>query len=358
MARIPHSMGDYAGREPEGAFESVAPLDVEALQSLVVDANRQRRPIRIRGNGHSMNGLAVPRQGELVITMEHFCRFRSADRRTVTVGAGAAVWDLHRALHAYDLGLLVYNDGNAAAPSVGGFMAAGGFGAASHRHGGFWNTVLEVTLITGAGEIRVLRPDDPEFPWLFGSMGQLGIAVDLKLKVEPLRRGGSAPHHPQGSPSPQLHDERVHRSHPVWPPVVWFTVLVPLERGKEARDRLTRIGVRHRHAWCGLWPYSYLLRFCGFNPPLVHHHQGPLCAVGIWGHAGRRGFDWPAVDAIDAAVGELVASEPEYRRYVQAERTSSDFDYANCFGESVFQRFRHLKQQLDPLGLLVPGVFR
>lgn len=49
---------------------------------------------------------------------------------------------------------------------VGGVLSAGGLGGATHRHGLVADQVLELAVVTGAGEHRVCSPGrDPEL-WL------------------------------------------------------------------------------------------------------------------------------------------------------------------------------------------------
>jgi hypothetical protein len=119
---------------------------------------------------------------------------------------------------------------------------------------------------------------------------------------------------------------------------------------------LIGIGARHREAWLGRWPYTYVLPFRHFNPPLIHPYQGDLLAVGIWGGRPSGGFHGPALDAMEWEIGQLLESYPHYRRYVQSEYLTVDFDYGRYFGDRIFGMFRELKRRQDPLGLLVPGV--
>src|SRR3546814_14173787 len=53
----------------------------------------------------------------------------------------------------------------------------------SELHGGFWEHVLSVTLIDGNGRIREIVETDENFPWLFGSFGQLGVLFEAKLRL-------------------------------------------------------------------------------------------------------------------------------------------------------------------------------
>ncbi|WP_394827349.1 FAD-binding oxidoreductase [Pendulispora albinea] len=331
------------------AYDAVEPADLHALRAAVAWANEHRVPVRIRGNGHSMNGASVPRANELYVSTKACRHYRFEEEETITVGSGAAIWDVRATVEAHGFELLVYNDGNAAASTVGGFLSAGGFGVGSARHGGFWETVKEVTMVTGDGRIRRFSRCHEEFQWLFGSMGQLGIAFEVKLRIRSNPRLPPRPY-PMGkegvvAESP-TDDTRIN----------WYTLFVPEADWIDAGKRIIAIGAKHRRAWRPRWPYVYSIVFRRFNPPLIHPAQESLKAVGIWGKPHAKGFDLEAMRAIEQEVTELALSNPRYRRYIQAELLPKDFDYRRYFGDAIYQRFMDVKKSLDPKGLMVPGV--
>src|SRR4051794_19482677 len=87
-------LSDYGGwPDSRARYILVEPSQLEDLQTAVLWANHKQVPIRIRGNGHSMNGASAPRADELLISMRKCRHFRFEEEGTITVGAGAAVWD-------------------------------------------------------------------------------------------------------------------------------------------------------------------------------------------------------------------------------------------------------------------------
>lgn len=339
---------DYGGHRSSVPHRAVVVRELAQLQNLMRGASEHRQSVRIRANAHSMNGLSIPRTHEILLLMHECCHCRRDNEHAIMVGAGAAVWDVHALLMRYGHGLLVYNDGGAAASSLGGYLSAGGFGQSSARHGGFWESVLSVKLVDGLGNIHDIDRNDPRFPWLFGSMGQLGVVYELTLRTQPARSTSATSMPGQG---------RIARSHHSWEPILWHTLFVPQAEWKIARERLIRIGVKHRAAWRGRWPYAYAIPFKTFNPPLIHPHQDDLAAVGIWGDPHRDGFNWSIIHQMRADITELVAENPQYRRYIQTEFTPKGFEYADYFGKAVFGQFLELKQVMDPVGVLSVGVF-
>jgi FAD/FMN-containing dehydrogenase len=345
------SLSDYGGwRESTARYLLVEPSTLEDLQRAVLWANDSRVPIRIRGNGHSMNGSSVPRANELLVSMRQCRHFRFEEEGTITAGAGAAIWDVNAAAREYGFRLLVHNDGDSAASSVGGYLSAGGFGEGSGSFGGFWETVNEISMVAGSGRILRITRTDPEFRWIFGSMGQLGIAFELKLRILPCAQSVR--------PYPAGVNGLVERSEPQWQPLLWYTLFVPASECTDARRKIIAIGAKYRHAWRGRWPYSYPIRFGRFNPPLIHPLQESLMAIGIWGTPHSGGFDREAVAAIEMKVDQLAAANPRYRRYIQSELTPRGYDFERYFGGEVYSGFAAIKRAMDPMGIMVPGLLK
>jgi FAD/FMN-containing dehydrogenase len=344
-------LSDYGGsRKSTAHYLLVQPSNVEDLQAAVLWANDNQVPIRVRGNAHSMNGSSVPRADELLVSMRQCRHFRFEEEGTITAGAGAAIWDVNAVARDHGFSLLVYNDGNSAASSVGGYLAAGGFGEGSGSFGGFWETVKEISMVAGNGRILHLTPADPEFRWIFGSMGQFGIAFELKLRILPCAR--SVRSYPAGLSG------LVKRSEAQWEPILWYTLFVPASESTQARRKIIAIGAKYRHAWRGRWPYSYSIRFHRFNPPLIHSLQESLTAVGIWGTPHSSGFDHEAITAIETNVDQLAAANPRYRRYIQSELTPEGYDFECYWGPEVYSGFAAMKRIMDPMGLMVPGLIK
>ena len=308
-----------------GTWREHALHGVEQAAELLREAHERGIPVRIRGRAHSMNGTAVPRDGELLLTTDSLSHFAFEEEGTVTVGAGAAVWDVDRMLETHGFSLLMCNDGGAAASSVGGFASAGGIGERSWLHGGFWETVAELTLVTRDGAVLRCTPEHPLFRWVFGAMGRLGVIVEAKLRIEPL---GSRPY-PMGVRG------TIARSEPQWPHDVWLTLFVPPPLEDAARGAIADLGRRHRHAWTPRHDFRYFIRFLTFNPPLVYPRNESFVAVGLWGTAADD--DFPALRALERDFAALAASHPSYRRYIQTELTFEDVDYPAYFGSEVWE---------------------
>ncbi len=349
-------IADFSGlRWSAEGYSEAAPRTPDELCRIVEAAYREDRPIRTRGQGHSLNGSTLPLGNELLVRTSELREVHFAARGTVTVGCGTVLWLLQSALRAHGFDLPVLNDGYPG-PTVGGYIAAGGFGPNSGIHGGFWNNVVALKFVDGTGRLREVGASETLFPWLFGSMGQLGIFVEATLAIIPLE-GPAA--YPAGKRlvAPQLAelhiplqfaprgDERL----------FWFTLFVADEELADAQRDLRALEARHGGALRFAERYCYPIRHRGLVAPLVYPYLRPFTATGAWG--------WLS-DASPAAVARLLefdrgfdalAAKPGYRRYIQSELPSSPQIYAQCFGPSVYGDFQKLKSELDPKSLLNRG---
>lgn len=342
-------LADYGGLvESSGDYHRAMADDLRSLQAAVLEANRSGTPIRIRGNGHSMNGTSLPRAGELLISSDAFCHFRFDQPGTITVGAGVAVWDVDRFLRQHGYRLLVVNDGAKPASTLGGYLSAGGFGASSAVEGGFWETVTAVTMVTGDGRIITSRPDQPLFPWLFGSMGQLAIFHEVTLRVAAVDGVTKYPLGLSGHIAP---------TSAVWEKIAWFTLFAPARQRQPALRLLMEFERSHDHAWRRRPLYLYEIAFRTFNPPLIHPRQEPLIAAGIWGTPNAAGrFEAAKMTGLEADFMVLVHCHPDFRRYLQTEMTFHPEALRLNLGAAAYARFRELKRHFDPNHLLTRGI--
>ena len=74
--------------------------------------------------------------------------------------------------------------------TVGGAISGGGIESSSFRHGFVHETVLEMDILTGAGEIVICRPDNAHADLFFGfpcSYGALGYCLRARIRTMPTR---------------------------------------------------------------------------------------------------------------------------------------------------------------------------
>ncbi|WP_437727596.1 FAD-binding oxidoreductase [Sorangium sp. So ce861] len=347
-------------RQSADTFCEVAPASSAELADAIGTAHRHGVPVRIRGQGHALNGASLPAAHELLLRTERLGDVRFETEGTVTAGAGVVLWSLRNVVERHGYTVPVVNDGHAG-PSVAGFVAAGGFGPGSNLHGGFWENVAALTLVDGTGRLQHVDRHHALFPWLFGAMGQLGVIVEATLDLCPLDAAAPPPYPAGASVSRELiaaspdlqgpgpdeaeRDERL----------LWFTLFTPGRSLAKAQARLAALEAEHAGLLSYRRRYAYPIRQRRPVPPLVYPRDEPFFALGSWG-----ALRLPPGDAAGplGAYGEALtraAIELGCRRYIQSESTSGADAYRACFGEETYAALRGLKAQQDPGGILNRG---
>lgn len=388
-------LSDYGKLHLSGtSYTLYQPTTADEAAELVVEALRAGSPLRVRGSGHSLSGMSLPRDGEVLLRTGQLDAFRVTAPGRLLVGAGATMWDVRDFAQAHGWMLPVYN-GGWAGPTVGGYVNAGGMGlrvppserarlaaqpstgqldllSVSEMHGGFWEHVHAIDLVDGNGTRRYITEDDPDFPWLFASCGQFGVILAVELKLLP----GDGPDR-----LPTVAEGRIPRVNPLAPGetddpspaagmpwLYWFSYLLPGAVEQQAWDFLGR--------WCrdnadivqpsGGWvgpvlngaPIGFRYRVTArrFTPPLLYPRHEDFLLMGVMAHAHGIGVierDERLVGAEQAFVAAALANG--WNLYAQAENLSRSLDYATYLGADRMARFIALKQRYDPAGRLNPG---
>lgn len=139
-----------------------------------------------RGVGHSAGGQGQV-DGGLVLDMTALGRVRAVDAAggTLDADAGARWSEVMDALMPLGLTPPVVTDWLHL--TLGGTVTAGGVGSQSFRRGIQCDWVLELEVVTGAGEVIVCSAEQE--PGLFDAvragLGQFGVITRVKMRVEP-----------------------------------------------------------------------------------------------------------------------------------------------------------------------------
>jgi FAD/FMN-containing dehydrogenase len=137
-------------------------------------------PFTIRAAAHSAGGQVLI-DGGAVIDVRGLRRVISDDpaAQIITVEAGAWWLDVVEQLAPSGRRPIVLTDN--ARSSIGGTLAVGGFGDASHRAGLQAEHVKGLTVITLDGATHVVHPGDELFDYTLCGRGQLAVIVDATL---------------------------------------------------------------------------------------------------------------------------------------------------------------------------------
>ena len=172
--------GHIVHRRPWAVLQ---PGDIDDIAVMLRFCNQHRIQAAPRGQGHATFGQAQVKGG-LVIEMATLDNV-SVAADTVTVEAGARWSSLLNATLPNQLTPPVLTD--YLELSVGGTLSAGGVGGASPHYGAQVDNVLELEVVTGAGERVVCSP--AQLPGLFyavlAGLGQCAVLVRATLRLVP-----------------------------------------------------------------------------------------------------------------------------------------------------------------------------
>ncbi|MFW9968207.1 MAG: FAD-binding oxidoreductase, partial [Candidatus Thorarchaeota archaeon] len=152
------NLPSLAGQIIDNQFEIVTqPVTVKSLQKLLKYAEENRLPLVPRGNGTSGWGGAIPAKGGICLSLTQMNKLVHLDDYacTVTIEAGMTWRELLMILERMGMTLPVYPS-SATAATIGGFVASGGFGIGSAKHGDIGDQVVGLeAVLANAKVVRV-----------------------------------------------------------------------------------------------------------------------------------------------------------------------------------------------------------
>jgi FAD/FMN-containing dehydrogenase len=172
------------GRTPRAVL---LPGSVEDISTMIRYCGPRRIDVAPRGQGHQCFGQAQVEAG-VVIDMGPLAAIRvDPAARTAEVQAGAVWSAVLDACLAHGLTPPVFTD--YIELSVGGTLSAGGLGGAAQHYGAQVDTVLELDVVTGTGELVTCSPTRHSelFDSARSGLGQVGVITRAVLKLVPAR---------------------------------------------------------------------------------------------------------------------------------------------------------------------------
>ncbi len=143
-------------------------------------AKQNKLPIAIKSGGHCMEGFSVNDNG-MVINLSMLNTITWADKETITVEPGCKLFQLYDELLPKGR---VLPGGSCATVGIGGLVLGGGYGLLARKFGLTCDSLLELTMVDGNGNI-INTKNDPELLWACkgGGNGNFGIITELKFKT-------------------------------------------------------------------------------------------------------------------------------------------------------------------------------
>ncbi len=146
----------------------------------VLYAKQNRLPVAIKSGGHCMEGFSVNDNG-MVINLSLLNTINWIDKETITVGPACKLFQLYDELLPKGR---VIPGGSCATVAIGGLVLGGGYGLLARKFGLTCDSLLEVTMVDGNGNI-ISSKNDAELLWACkgGGNGNFGVITELKFKT-------------------------------------------------------------------------------------------------------------------------------------------------------------------------------
>jgi cytokinin dehydrogenase len=160
----------------------VRPVSAEDVVKTLQYANQRQLKVAVRGQGHSRYGETLAQDG-IVIDSSTLNRVSLPNHQFVDAQSGAFWGEVASECLAQQLTPSAM--GTCPKLSVGGILSAGGFSNSSHIYGAIADTVEEMDVVTGAGNlVTCSREVNPElFDMVRAGMGQCAIIVRARIRL-------------------------------------------------------------------------------------------------------------------------------------------------------------------------------
>jgi FAD/FMN-containing dehydrogenase len=159
--------------------------ETEEVAAVVGFASERRLSLAVKAGGHNVAGNSLS-DGGLVIDLAEMRGVRvDAERRTVTIDAGATLGDVDRATYPHGLATPM---GVVTATGYAGLTLHGGTGWQLRKHGLAADNVARYEIVTAGGEVRTVSPDrEPDLFWaLRGGGGNFGVVTSFTSRLHPV----------------------------------------------------------------------------------------------------------------------------------------------------------------------------
>jgi len=143
-------------------------------------AIQNKLPVAVKSGGHCMEGFSVNDNG-MVINLSQLNTVEFENSDTVITGPGATLSSIYDKLLPKGR---IMPGGSCAGVGIGGLVLGGGYGLLARKFGLTCDSLLELTLVDGMGNV-INSKDDKELLWACkgGGNGNFGVVTSLKFKT-------------------------------------------------------------------------------------------------------------------------------------------------------------------------------
>ncbi|EHR49463.1 FAD/FMN-dependent dehydrogenase [Saccharomonospora marina XMU15] len=184
LARAAQDWGHLVQARPRAV---VRPAHAADVASIIAFASQRTIPVAARGAGHSPFGQGQA-EGGIVLDMTGLARVHPGNGDEITMDAGARWRQVLAATLPTGLTPAVLTD--YLDLTVGGTLAVGGIGGASHHHGTQTDIVTALEVVTGNGELLRCSPEVESelFDAVRAGLGQCGIVTRATVRLRPAKQ--------------------------------------------------------------------------------------------------------------------------------------------------------------------------
>ncbi len=154
--------------------------NTEGVAEAILYAKQNNLPVAVKSGGHSMEGFSC-NNGGMVINLSLLNKVDWIDKETITVGPGCTLSNLYDNILPKGR---ILPGGSCGSVGIGGLVLGGGYGILSRKYGLACDSLIEVTMVDGNGQIRNSN-NDKELLWACrgGGNGNFGVVTSLKFKT-------------------------------------------------------------------------------------------------------------------------------------------------------------------------------
>lgn len=151
----------------------------EAAQAVAYGI-QNKLPLSIKSGGHSFEGFSY-NDNSLVIDLYSMDKVTWENENTILVEPGCRLSQLYDAILPENK---ILPAGSCGSVGIGGLTLGGGYGLFSRKYGLTCDSLQEITMIDGKGNI-VNSKDDPELLWACkgGGNGNFGVVTSMKFSL-------------------------------------------------------------------------------------------------------------------------------------------------------------------------------
>jgi UDP-N-acetylenolpyruvoylglucosamine reductase len=143
-------------------------------------ARQNKLPVAIKSGGHCMEGFSC-NDGGMAINLSPLNKIEWIDANTIKVGPGCTLANIYDEILPKGK---ILPGGSCAGVGIGGLVLGGGYGLLGRKFGLTCDSLQEITMVDGTGNIRS-SIYDKELLWACkgGGNGNFGVVTELRFKL-------------------------------------------------------------------------------------------------------------------------------------------------------------------------------